>query len=285
MVLPFVFLFASMIPTNAAAEPGAVVVLPVASLYSQPTREADVVSQAIFGTNLMILEENDAWARVRTPDEYSGWVSLASLRRAAQPYAASGRVAEVRSLFANLHREPDVTKHEPLLIVPFETRLEVVAEPDTDERRWIEVRLPDDRRVWVQRGDLGFDRTPLDIKQTIKLARRFLGLPYLWGGTSSFGFDCSGFVQMLYRQRGIRIPRDAGPQSRWDGFQPVPRNKLKPGDLIFFGNSLDKVTHTGMYIGRGQFIHATTHLVPVVQISRLKEPHWAELFVAARRPR
>jgi len=285
MFLPLLFLLASMIPMNAAAEPTAVVVLPVASLYSRPTREADVVSQAVFGSNVMILEENDAWAHVRTPDDYAGWMPLASVRRAAQPYAASGRVAEVRTLFASLYREPDVTQHEPLLIVPFETRLEVSAEPEADARRWLEVRLPDDRRAWVQRGDLAFDRAPLDIKQTIELARRFLGLPYLWGGTSSFGFDCSGFVQMLYRQRGIRIPRDAGPQSGWDGFQPVPRNKLKPGDLIFFGKSPDKVTHTGLYIGRGQFIHATTHLMPVVQISRLKEPHWSELFVAASRPK
>ncbi len=285
MALLLVFLLASMIPVNAAAEPGAVVILPVASLYSQPTREADVVSQAILGTNVVILEEKDGWARVRTPDDYSGWMPLVSLLGAAQPYAASGRVAEVRSLLANLYREPDVTKHEPLLIVPFETRLEVVAEPEADERRWIEVRLPDDRCAWIQRGDVASDRAPLNIKQTIELARRFLGLPYLWGGTSSLGFDCSGFVQMLYRQRGIHIPRDAGPQSRWEGFQPVPRNKLKPGDLVFFGKSPDKVTHTGMYIGRGQFIHATTHLVPVVQISRLKEPHWSELFVVARRPK
>lgn len=285
MFLPLVLLLIGVIPMNAAAEAGAVVVLPVANLYSQPTQEADVVTQAIFGTNVVIVEERDAWARVRTPDDYSGWMPLASMRRAAQPYAASGRVAEVHSLFANLYGEPDVTEHEPLLIVPFETRLEVVAEPEADERRWIEVRLPDDRRAWVQRGDVVFDRAPLDIKQTIKLARRFLGLPYLWGGTSSLGFDCSGFVQMLYRQRGIHIPRDAGPQSRWEGFQPVPRNKLKPGDLVFFGNSPDKVTHTGLYIGRGQFIHATTHQNPVVQISRLKEPHWSELFVAARRPK
>lgn len=285
MVLLLFFLFASAMPANVTAESAAVVVLPVANLYSQPTQEADMVSQAIFGTNIAILEDKDDWARVRTPDDYTGWMPPASLRRVPQPYAANGRVAEVRSLFANLYREPDVTKHEPLLVVPFETPLEVVAEPNTEERRWIEVRLPDDRRAWVQRGDVVFERPPLDIKQTVNLALRFLGQPYLWGGKSSFGFDCSGFTQMLYRQRGIYIPRDAGPQSRWAGFQPVPRNKLKHGDLIFFGSSLDKVTHTGMYIGRGQFIHATTHLVPTVQVSRLKEKHWSELFVAARRPK
>lgn len=284
MFLPLVLFLIGTIPMNPAAESGAVVILPVASLYSQPTREADVVTQAIFGTNVTILEEANEWARVRTPDDYSGWMPLTSVRRAAQPYAASGRVAEVRSLFASLYREPNVTKHEPLLVVPFETRLEVVAEPVADEYRWLEVRLPDDRRAWVQRGGLVFDRVLLDIQQTIGLAFRFLGVPYLWGGTSSFGFDCSGFVQMLYRQRGIHIPRDAGPQSRWDGSQPVPRNKLKPGDLIFFGKSPDKVTHTGMYIGRGQFIHATTHVEPAVRIGFLNDPHWTELFVAARRP-
>lgn len=212
MVLPVVFLLASMISAGSAAEPAAVVVLPVANLHSQPTREADVVTQAIFGTNVVILEENGGWVRVRTPDDYTGWMPLASALRTPRPYAAGGRVAEVRNLFANLYREPNVTKHEPVLVVPFEARLEVVAEPETHERRWLEVRLPDDRHAWVQRGDVFFDHASLDIKQTIALARRFLGLPYLWGGTASFGFDCSGFVQMLYRQRGIHIPRDAGPQ-------------------------------------------------------------------------
>jgi len=277
-----------VLPGLALALPAqtAVVVKPVANMYSEPTEDADVVSQAICGTNVNLLEEKELWVRVQTPDDYTGWMPLASLRRHGandRPYASTGRVAQVQSLFANLYREPDVTKHQPTLTVPFETRLEVLAEPTSDEGRWLQTRLPDDRRAWVQRGDVIFDPKPLTIAETIELAKRFLGLTYLWGGTSSFGYDCSGFMQMLIRQRGVIMPRDADLQAAWSGLAPVKRSRLKPGDLLFFGNSPDKITHTGMYIGRGEFIHATTYSHPIVQITRLADPHWTKLLVAYRR--
>jgi len=102
---------------------------------------------------------------------------------------------------------------------------------------------------------------------------------------STFGFDCSGFTQMLCRRRGIAIPRDAAPQAAWEGMVPVERDRLEPGDLVFFGESPQQITHTGMYIGDGEFIHATAWQRPVVQVSRLDDPHWSQLLVACRRPR
>ena len=272
--------------TLLAAATSAVVIRPVANMHSAPGENADVVSQAILGSNVELLEERGGWRRIRTADQYTGWMPSASLRllKQGEPlYASAGRVAGVESLFANLYREPDVTRHQPLLTAPFEARLEVVSEPEAENRRWIEVRLPDGRPAWIQRGDVSLDRAPLDIPAAIALARRFLGIPYLWGGTSSFGYDCSGFTQMLMRSRGITTPRDAAPQMRWEGFTPVERGALQPGDLLFFGSSAEKITHSGMYIGGGEFIHATTWMKPVVQISRLDDPHWAALLVACRR--
>ena len=269
-----------------AGTPAGVITKPVANMHSHPSEEADVVSQAIYATNVGWLQEKDGWVKVRTPDDYTGWMRLTALRRlrsGAGPYARAGRVAEVEALFANLYREPSVTKHQPLLTVPFETRLEVVAEPEAEDRRWIQVRLPDDRPAWVQRGDVTFHARRLTIDETIALSKRFVELSYLWGGTSTFGYDCSGFTQMLCRRRGISIPRDAGPQARWEGAVPVEGNDLRPGDLLFFGESATKITHTGMYIGKGEFINATTHERPAVQISRLEDPHWSRLFVGARR--
>ncbi len=268
----------------AAAPPRGVVLKPVANLYSAPTREADVVSQAIYGSPVGLIEEQAGWVKVRTPDDYTGWMPLEWLRRLGpeeQPYGMRGRVAQVESLFANLYREADVTKHEPVLTVPFETRLEVITEPE-NEWRWIQVRLVDDRPAWVQRGDVTLEAAPLSIEAVIALSKRFLGLPYLWGGTSAFGYDCSGFVQMLCRRRGIVIPRDAGPQARWEGMAPVEKDDLQPGDLLYFG-SVKKITHTGMYIGDGQFINATTWQRPMVRLDRLDDPHWTRLFVSARR--
>ncbi len=267
----------------AAGGPQAVVLKPVANMYSKPTTEADVVSQAILGANVGLLEETNGWARIRTADDYTGWMPREWLKP-GEPYAVQGRVARVKSLFAHLYREADVTKHEPLLTVPFETRLEIAGETPNQER-WLEARLPDGRKAWVQRGDLSFETPRLSIDDTIALSKRFLGLPYTWGGTSSFGYDCSGFVQMLYRQRGVTLPRDAGPQARWSGMLPVKRDALQPGDLLYFGKSIEKVTHTGFYLGGGKFINATTYQTPMVRIDDLKDAHWSSLLVACRRPK
>ena len=191
-------------------------------------------------------------------------------------------MAQVESLFANLYREPDATRHEPVLTVPFESRLEVVAEP-TGQERWLEVRLPDDRGGWVQAGDIAFDAKPMSIPEMNEFSKRFLGLPYTWGGTSSFGYDCSGFAQMLCRRRGILMPRDAQPQADWSGATPVERQDLKPGDLLYFGGSAKKITHTGVYLGDGKFIDATTWQTPMVRIDDLNDDHWSRLLVAMRR--
>src|SRR5690242_1113729 len=139
----------------AAGAADGVVLKPVANMYSRPSEEADVVSQAIYASHVGIIEERSGWARVRTADEYTGWMQAADFKRqepGERIYGSSGRVALVSSLFANLYHEASVTKHQPLFTVPFETRLEVLQEADSTER-WIEVRLPDDRRAWLQRGD------------------------------------------------------------------------------------------------------------------------------------
>ncbi len=265
----------------------AVVIVPVANMFSAPDDDVDVVSQAIIGSDVTLLEETAGWAKVRTADEYMGWMRLAGLRRLAAgetPYASQGRVARVTNLSANLYRDRDVTKRAPLITVPFETRLEaVVSASDAENERWLQVKLPDARTAWVQRGDVTLDAKPMSIEETIALAKRFLGVTYYWGGTSSFGFDCSGFTQMLVRMRGVIMPRDADLQAAWTGVAAVKREDLKPGDLLFFGRSEKNITHTGMYIGNGEFIHDTTNTHPMVQISRLDDQPWTRLLVASRR--
>jgi hypothetical protein len=260
-----------------------VVIVPVANMYSAASEETDVVSQVIYGSNVVQLEEKSGWAKVRTPDQYSGWVRLVEMRPEDQPYGASGRIVQVNSLTANLYREPDVTAHRPLLTVPFETRLEVIAEGTGDNSRWLQVRLPDSDSAWIQLGDVNLQSRPLTIPESIALGERFLGVTYTWGGRSSLGYDCSGFTQMLVRSRGITMPRDADLQAAWEGVVPIDRKHLRPGDLLFFGGSPSQITHTGMFIGHGKFIHDTTNGHPGVQISRLRDRPWTKLLVACRR--
>jgi gamma-D-glutamyl-L-lysine dipeptidyl-peptidase len=268
------------------APPGATVLRPVANMYSSASEDVDVVSQAIYGVPVQIVDEKPGWVKIRTPDEYTGWMPLTSVRKLTdgdRQYASAGRVAQVDSPFAHLYREASVTRHQPLLTVPYETRLEVVAEPEAEDRQWIQVRLVDDRAAWVHRGDITFDPRVLTIGEAIALGERFLGAPYTWGGVSTFGFDCSGLTQMLCRRMGKSLPRDAQPQADWNGVAPVSKDDLRPGDLLYFGSSDKKITHTGMYIGEGRFLHATEHERPMVQISRLEDPHWTERLVACRR--
>jgi gamma-D-glutamyl-L-lysine dipeptidyl-peptidase len=260
-----------------------VVSVPVANMYSRASEESDVVSQAIYGSDLKVLEESDRWAKVRTLDDYTGWVRLEATQRTTSPPSTPAKKLQVSSQLANLYRETDVTAHRPVLTVPFETQLAVEKEGTGDDAGWFQVRLVDGQKAWIQSGDVITSSHPLTIDESITLAKRFLGVTYLWGGRSSLGFDCSGFTQMLVHSRGINMPRDADLQAAWNGVSPVDRKHLRAGDLLFFGSAPDHITHTGMYIGHGEFIHDTTHGHPGVQISRLKDQPWTRLLVASRR--
>jgi SH3-like domain-containing protein len=284
MLLGILFLSAYSL-AQLSPSPELVVSVPVANMYSRASDDSDVVSQAIYGSDVKVMEEASGWARVRTPDEYTGWMRLDVTLRGANgaPYATSARTVQVNSLLANLYRETDVTAHRPVLSVPFETRLEVEKEGAGDDAGWLEVRLVDGQKAWIQDGDVNTNTRPLTIEESIALGKRFLGVTYLWGGRSSLGYDCSGFTQMLVRSRGINMPRDADLQAAWSGVIAVDRKHLRAGDLLFFGSAPDLITHTGMFIGHGEFIHDTTRGHPGVQISRLRDQPWTRLLVASRR--
>jgi hypothetical protein len=284
-VAQWVLLVMCAAPCLLALNRTQVVVVPVANMYSAPSDTSDVVSQAIYASNVVLVTARGEWSKIQTPDNYKGWTPSRYLRlvQAGDGYATSGRIVQVESLFANVYREADVTRHKPVITIPFECRLEVAGEGSGGSEGWLKVRLPDKQTAWIQASDVTYELKPLTIPESIELAKRFVGLPYLWGGRSSFGFDCSGFTQMLMRVRGINMPRDADRQAAWKGVVAVDRQDLRAGDLLFFGSAPDKITHTGMYIGDGRFIQDTTNGHPVVQISRLDDPPWTELLVACRR--
>jgi hypothetical protein len=118
--------------------------------------------------------------------------------------------------------------------------------------------------------------------QAVAIAYRYLGVPYIWGGESPSGFDCSGLTMYVYGQLGIRLGHYTGFQY-YEG-RRIPRDQLQPGDLVFFhSNSSGVPGHEGMYIGSGSFIHAP-HTGDVVKISSLFEARYALSYVGAVRP-
>jgi SH3-like domain-containing protein len=285
MALVCYLLAASFVQAQqSVGSPDLVVSQPVINMYKEATAGSEVTSQALYGTGVQSIENRGDWVRIRTADGYTGWVGSADVKLQGKSlYAPEKSFIRVTAISANLYREPDVTEHAPMLRLPWESILELATDSPNDNTRWLKVRLVDGQTGWVQRGDVGEKREPLSIQETLQVARRFLGATYTWGGVSSFGFDCSGFTQMLVRQRGIDMPRDADLQAAWTGVTSIDRKDLQPGDLLFFGSSASRITHTGMYLGQGEFIHDTTHDHPGVQISHLDEIPWTKLLVATRR--
>jgi cell wall-associated NlpC family hydrolase len=295
-LLAILALVAQAAPGRAPSAPlttrEAVVVVGVENMYSGPNDSTDVVSQATLGQTVGVLETWGAFVHVRTPDAYEGWLPAAAVLPYADDetprYAREGRVVEVTSLMANVYREPDVTTARPGTQAPFTTRLEVAG--DGPGEGWLSVRLPDGQRGFVQKGDvrtvdpLGPSRrgTPDEV---VAAARRFLGVPYLWGGMTARGLDCSGFVSRVYQANGVVLPRDADMQFEDPKALPVEREALQPGDLVFFGRDARHVSHVGLYVGGGRFLNATTYETPVVREDALDDPHWASIFQGARRPR
>ncbi len=268
---------------QSVASPDYVVSRPVINMYFTASVDSEVASQALYGSGVLSLEKKKGWIRIRTGDDYTGWVAASDITPLRGSYAPDGKAVRIVELSANLYREPSTIKHAPILNLPWEARLELIPGTVDKSGRWIQVKLVNGQTAYIEQGNVSADFAPLTIVQTIQLARRFLGITYTWGGVSSYGFDCSGFTQMLVRQRGIIMPRDAGAQASWSGVAPVERKDLQPGDLLFFGASPGKITHTGMYIGNGEFIHDTSEMHPGVQISKLDDMPWTKLLVAARR--
>ncbi|SJN26072.1 L-alanyl-gamma-D-glutamyl-L-diamino acid endopeptidase [Micrococcus lylae] len=148
---------------------------------------------------------------------------------------------------------------EDLLAVSFETRLPLLEEKDGHVR----VALPDSEDGWLSEDSVKVlkrgEKLPTPTaEQVIETGKRFLGLPYLWAGVSSYGFDCSGFTYSIFRHHGIDMPRDSGPQLRESGFPSVEREDWQPGDLLFFSFQADpdRIRHVAVYVGDGKILHS-----------------------------
>ncbi|HEY8758455.1 MAG TPA: NlpC/P60 family protein [Candidatus Limnocylindria bacterium] len=212
----------------------------IAPLRAEPDDAAELVDEAQHFEQMTRLADRGDWTFVQGPDLYFGWIRRAHLSEYRMPQAVLVGVP-----LAPVHAgpSPDATIVDEL---PVGARL-TMRERDGDWWRIGHDRYVRERdTVEVARLPQRFP-TPADLVAT---AESFLDVPYLWGGTSAHGIDCSGLTQQVYRLNGVGLDRDADQQAL--GGRPV--DVVRPGDLFFFGK--DRVTHTALATGERTFIHA-----------------------------
>ena len=256
----------------------AVVSMSVANLRAKPAESAEMVTQAIMGTPLRVLKKEHGWLYVQCPDEYLGWLSDGFAMMNHDEFASWTSLPKVivTSEFGFTHTMQQDTGGVVSDIVAGS-----LLALKSDAGGYYEVQYPDGRVAFVSKRDAQpFDQWLAHAEDTpgniVATARRFIGIPYLWGGTSSKGFDCSGFTKTVYFLNGVQLPRDASQQALvGDPVEAGPAlENLKVGDLLFFGSrpsgeKRERVTHVAIYIGDTQFIHASGDVrINSLQVSR-----------------
>ena len=219
-------------------------------LYERPTFGMPLSSELHYGTELEILDEQNRWVFTRQKDGYLGWTY--------KPYLAEGFSANASHLViapsCELRAQPDAMSE--ILTRIFSGTGVVIEETDG---KWAKVRA--NKTGWMPSSLLrAISNIPESIeekrKTLIEDSMQMIGVPYLWGGTSGNGIDCSGFVRLLHRWVGVDIPRDADMQC--NAARPV-EPPFEVGDLFFFAESESqrKITHVGMSLGGWKMIHSS----------------------------
>ncbi len=218
----------------------------VVPVREEPSHRSEMVTELMFGDTFEIIDQVMHWYKVKGWwDGYEGWLD--------EPY--------IRFLSEEQYQ---ALEKAPLYIL--DRRTLAVVPGEEGETLWIPegARLPawDERQHTCHTGSLVFTLPGIDVEvwrergreHLVSYARRFLGVPYLWGGTTSCGFDCSGFTQTVFRVCGYRLPRDASQQATL-GRDIAFVEEARPGDLAFFGDEENKITHVGLVLGDGKILH------------------------------
>lgn len=245
-----------------------------------------VQTQALFGEEVYVLEEKGDWAYVILPEQpsskdergYPGWMPRAQISKVEDWNIKTGAVAVVTSKKAELFSENKQT----LLEVSYQTILPLLDQ----EGEWAKVQTPLGigrlKNENIEIAPSFSERKKGNGKDIVESGEQFLNLPYLWGGMSSYGYDCSGFSYNMYKANGYIIPRDAGDQAK--SGTSVEFSELLPGDLIFFAYEEGKGTlhHVGIYYGDGKMLHCP-HTGKVIEIIELKGTIYEKELCAASR--
>lgn len=246
----------------------AVIDVSVNYMREKPSYTAELGTQALMGTMVRVLDKEGYWIRISTPDGYEAWTNEMGLAfktaeekseyAAAEKWICTADYSAVRELPSSAsQRVSDLVMGDLLL---------KCGEPQCG---WVPVKLPGGRKGWVESAELqdystwatSRDGSPDSITA---LACSFTGIPYLWGGSSVKGFDCSGLVQFVFYMNGILLPRNASQQAAMGEPVQPHLSTMKKGDLIFYGNG--RASHVAIYLGDGRIVHSSQ----IVRISSLK---------------
>ncbi len=243
------------------------VTISVANLRSNPKHSAELATQALLGTPVNVLKKEGGWFLIQTPDQYLAWVDNAGIVTLS-PSDLSSWKALPKVIYTNItgstYSSPDMKSQVVSDMVAGDI-LVLLGEDDG----FYKVMYPDNRIAYVNKNeaqlyDLWLQNTKPTAESLVATSKKLMGLPYLWGGTSAKGVDCSGFTKTVYFLNGMVIPRDASQQVNTGELMDETKNfdKLAPGDLLFFGrkatdSTAEKVVHVGMWIGNNEFIHSS----------------------------
>jgi len=231
-----------------------------AHLRKQPKHAAEMLSQAVLGSVVRLLKKKGGWYFVQMDDRYLGWMSKTSFWRTDSSGVVrwkSGDRIIIRSPWGWIKKRPSRTSMNLSDVVAG-----CILPVQGKTGQWYKIILPGGKTGFLAASLaepveqwLREQPSPASVVAT---GKQFLGLPYLWGGTSSKGFDCSGFIQTVFKLNHIRLPRDAN-QMALEGERIDPGENfqnLAPGDLLFFGAKPGKITHVALSVGQGKFYHA-----------------------------
>jgi hypothetical protein len=243
-------------------------------LYERPTFSVPLSSELPFGTELEFLDENGNWVFTRQADGYLGWVYRRYLSEGTAPAVTHYVLTPV----IELHEEPEQGSE----VV---TRLLSGTGVSVEEKRGDWALVKANRIGWIPKSSL---RALGDIPESIKEkrvliisdAKRLIGIPYLWGGTSGNGIDCSGFVRLLHQWVGVTIPRDADMQHA--AAKPV-EPPFEIGDLFFFAEDDSKrtITHVGISLGGWKIMHSSRRHNGVYEDDLQEAKFLKEIYVSA----
>ncbi len=241
-----------------------VVTISVANIRSQPKHSGELATQATMGTPLRLLKREGDWHLVQTPDKYISWMQGSFVPMDTAAYAkwqATDKLIFTAPYGFAYQDESFDTPVSDLVMGNV-----IALKGENRVAYWIE--FPDGREGYVQKDEaMSYNEWVANAEATeeslVATAVQLMGVPYLWGGTSSKGVDCSGYTKTIYFMNGHVLPRDASQQVHAGELVDEAKefDQLQPGDLLFFGrvatdSTSERVTHVGMWIGNDEFIHA-----------------------------